>query len=97
LIVVVFVEIVDCFLGFFDGFLFFPLSDFFSALDLKVSFFAPLSGAVSILSSQEWMYLMTCGSSCRGIGVVGKGDVAVFPNPFYPGQFSSDTETRRSA
>ena len=84
LIVVIFVEIVNSPFSFFDGLLFLLLGDFFSALNLKVSLLAPLSGMLVI--SHHFIcyrYLMTSGSSCRGIVVGGMGEVAVFPKPFY--------------
>ena len=84
LIVVIFVEIVNSPFSFFDGLLFLLLGDFFSALNLKVSLLAPLSG-MSVVSHHLkcFRYFMISGSSCRGIVVGGMGEVAVFPKPFY--------------
>jgi len=48
LIVVIFVEIVNSPFSFVDGLLFLLLCDFFSALNLKVSLLAPLSGVLVI-------------------------------------------------
>ena len=50
LIVVVLVEIVDGLFGLFNDFLFLFGGNFFSALDLEVSFFAPLSSSVTSFS-----------------------------------------------
>jgi len=84
LIVVIFVEIVNGLFSFFDGLLFLLLGNFFSPLDLKVSLFAPLSGMLVISHHLKCCrYLMTSGSSCRGIVIGAMGEVAILPKPFY--------------